>query len=153
MKNISKKLNPWYVTGFCEGEVAFTFSRYENVIRSLYFGIKLTRADQDLIYKLHNFFGAGRIFKVKSRRPDSRIHSGWSKPALYFRITDTEGLKKVIKHFDEYPPQGLKAESYKIWREMFFVLKIKKPVNYEKLERLAEKLSAASPRNQPWTEE
>ena len=142
------KLISWYITGFCEGGAVFTYSRGgTGKIQNLYFAVKLTEAEEDLIYKLYNFFSVGKIYNVKHRYPHA--HGGRTKPALYYRVSKMSELEKIIGHFDKYPLHGLKIKSYKIWKEMFY-LKRKHPINHKKLNELAKKLSASSPRNQPW---
>ena len=143
------RLDPWYVTGFCDGEGTFTFSRRTRGL-ALYFGIKLTEKDRPVLEAIQAFFGGiGKIYYHR-RPPIPPPNAGFSKPAAYFRVTRIAELQRVVEHFDEYPPQGCKRESYRIWREMV-VLKTGGfgAPPWEELDRLAVKLSAASPRNQP----
>lgn len=147
--NFQKNLNPWYVTGFCEGESAFTFSRTGLKALNLYFAVKLVQNEGKLIYELYEFFRVGKIYRVKPAKPNRQTHTGWTKSALYYRVSKISEIERIIGHFDNYPLCGLKAGTYKIWKEMFFIKK-NKPLDYKKLDELAKKLSLSSPRNQPW---
>ena len=142
-------LDPWYVTGFVEGEGCFTYSRSGSRL-ALYFAIKLTGADAPLLDEFRRFFGGiGRIYRVAPRVP--RHRSGHTKAASYFRVCRQDEHKTVISHFDRYPLSGVKALSYSVWRQMVLLKKELGGRRREDLDRLAQRLSAASPRNAPWS--
>ncbi len=140
-------LNPWYVTGFVDGEGSFTFSRSGNNI-GLYFAIRLNDQDKELLTSIQRFFGGiGYLYPAKAHASDK----GKTKAACYYRVTRINDLLKIVKHFDDYPLEGLKKQSFQIWREMVMI----KYNNFrrkhlDELEILAKKLSAISPRNQIW---
>src|SRR5262245_53831997 len=109
-------LDPWYVTGFVEGEGTFTFSR-SGPQMALYFAIKLTGSDRPILEAIQSYFGGiGRIYHVKPAAPTQT--SGYTKSAAYYRVCRNEDLDQVVEHFDLYPLRGSKAASYAIWREM-----------------------------------
>lgn len=140
-------LDAWYVTGLAEGQASFTFSRSGRNF-GLYFGIKLTGADEALLHALHAFFQVGAVYQVKPAAPRT-ARQGHTKAASYYRVTRLEELARVVDHFDQFPLQGRKQESYRIWRRMIRL----KAENYrrpplDELAALARELSAASPRNQ-----
>jgi hypothetical protein len=142
-------LDPWYVTGFTEGEGSFTFSRSGQSM-TLYFAIKLTMVDRHLLEAIQHYFGGiGMIYHVKARAP-AGPGSGFTKSAAYFRASRREDLHRVVEHFDNYPLRGSKALSYAIWREMFVLKSAFRKVSNLELEALAARLSAASPRNARW---
>ena len=139
-------LDPWYVTGFVEGEGAFTFSRSGRQM-TLYFAIKLTGAERPILESIQDFFGGiGAIYAVKARAAPTPS-SGYTKTAAYFRVCRREQLAQIVEHFDQYPLRGAKAEAFGIWREMVVLKReFRKPAR-EELDVLAARLSAASPRN------
>lgn len=138
---------PWYVTGFVDGEGSFTYSRSGRQI-ALYFAVKLTEADRALLEHLQRFFGGiGNIYKVVARAP--KTASGYTKTASYFRVTRLEDLKRIVEHFDRFPLQTAKRVSYEIWREMVVLKQAFRKPDRERLNTLAAQLSAASTRNQP----
>ena len=149
MKLYSEELNPWYITGLCDGEAAFTFSRTGFKSLSLYFAIKLTRSDKGYLGTIRDYFGTGKIYYVKPL--SAKENAGWTKSAAYYRVSKLSELEKIINHFDKYPLQSQKVESYRIWRKIFFLKKsgFRKP-DYIKINELIKQLSESSPRNQPW---
>jgi hypothetical protein len=138
-------LDPWYVTGFVEGEGAFTFSRNGRQM-ALYFAIKLTGADRALLEDIRAHFGVGAIYKVAARSAPTPS-SGYTKEAAYYRVSRRDDLERVVEHFDRYPLRGVKARSYAIWRQMVVLKREFRKPQRDELERLAAQLSAASPRN------
>jgi hypothetical protein len=142
-------LDPWYVTGFVDGEGAFTFSRSGRQM-ALYFAIKLTGADLPILEAIRDYFGGvGTIYRVKPRAAPTPA-SGFTKAAVYYRICRRQDLERVVEHFDRYPLRTGKAASYAIWRQMVALKRdFRKPLR-EELEQLSAQLSAASSRNAKW---
>ena len=135
-------LDPWYVTGFAEGGGTFTYSRSSGNI-GLYFAIRLTEADAPVLGEIQVFFGgAGRIYDQKPRAIGRS--SGQSKAASYYRVTRCRDLLRVVSHFEKYPLQGTKRNSFEIWREMVAIKNehYRRPPS-ERLEELAQRLTQA----------
>src|SRR2546425_126520 len=69
METLSKTalLDPWYVTGFVDGEGSFTYSRAgRNVLP--FFAIKLTVEDVGILESIQEFFdGIGKIYHILPR--------------------------------------------------------------------------------------
>jgi len=142
-------LDPWYVTGFVDGEGAFTFSRNGRQL-ALYFAIKLTGADKAILDDIRDFFGGiGSIYRVAPRAAPTPA-SGYTKEAAYYRVCRRDELERIVEHFDRYPLRGVKARAYGIWRQMVILKRdFRKPAR-EELAELCAQLSAASPRNAKW---
>ena len=135
-------LTPWYVTGFCDGEAAFTYSRTGGSF-SLYFSIRQRQDNRQIVEEIYQFFNyVGTLYNQIGALPTK--NSGFTKPSIYYRVTRPYELKLIIEHFDNYPLQNKKKlEAYKIWREMVMhKLENYRKVNYGKLNGLAEKLSS-----------
>lgn len=138
-----QSLAPWYVTGFCDGEAAFTYSlQASSPGLSLYFNLKLHDRDRPLLKKIQVYFeGAGKIYVAKDPRPNAGLKA-------YYRVTNLDELQVIARHFDRYPLRGWKAKGYAIWRQM---VKLKfdhygHPPNDELIE-LAHQLSRLNRRN------
>jgi hypothetical protein len=147
--NITKEpekisLTPWYITGFCEGESAFTFSRQGKGLE-LYFAIKSNSDDRELIERIRDFFGVGHIYNVKARPPKAR--SGNTREAVYYRVSKISHLESVVRHFDKYPLIGKKKHAYKIWKKMFLLKKDFRKPDFVRLQQLAIALSKLSSKN------
>lgn len=134
-------LNPWYVTGFCDGEAAFTYSRTGGSF-ALYFAVKQRENNKQIIEDIREFFNfTGNIYENKeagSQKNDA------TKAGAYYRVTKIGELKIVLDHFDRYPLQSKKKyAAYQVWREMVLQkLNNYRNVDYNQLNVLAEKLSA-----------
>ena len=140
MANIS----PWYVTGFCDGEAAFTYSRGSGSF-SICFSIKQREDNKQIIEDIWEYFGhAGYIYQSKGSLPTR--YSGNTKSSIIYRVTKIEELLIILDHFDQYPPQSKKKlESYNIWREMvLYKSQNYRSASYDILRELAEKLSASN---------
>ena len=139
-------LTPWYVTGFCDGEAAFTYNRTGSRNINPCLSIKVRDDDRGLLVYLKEFFGVGSIYLVKPRQPGKR--SGATKAAAFYRVIKSADLLKIIKHFDEYPLSTKKAMSYNVWRDMVLAKnkRFRRP-DFIKLEELATKLSSINTKN------
>ena len=130
-------LNPWYITGFADGEAAFTYSKQGGTF-ALYFAIKQREDNLKIIEEIQRHFNyVGEIYK--------------GKPSSYYRVTRINELKRIVEHFDKYPLQsGKKQEVYNLWREMVIhKFQNYRRVDYNKLKSLAERLSYLNSQNRP----
>ncbi len=154
MTNNRENLDPWYVTGLCEGEGTFTYQTSYQNRKEIIFGVKLAHTEGYLLESLQKFFNAGRIYKVKPIAPKN--HSGYTKSALYYKVFSLSDLEKIVAHFDTYTLRGEKLKRYTIWREMFLLkkknhLKRRYPeIDRKKVGELARRLSDLAPKNVPW---
>lgn len=139
-----KILDPWYVTGFCDGESTFTYSRSGNNL-NLYFAIKLNSDDRDLLYKIKDFFGVGKMYVGRPVPP--RKYSGHTRTYFYYRVSRIKELDRIIEHFTKYPLVGKKAKSFAVWQEMVGVKKAYRKPNRQELDLLASKLSQLTGKN------
>jgi hypothetical protein len=141
-------IDPWWVTGFCDGEASFTYSRSSRQI-ALYFAVKLIASDRPVLERLQAYFGCGSLYHV-APTPARNHNSGFSKTATLFRVTRHDDLPRVTDHFDQYPLQSQKLQAYKIWKGMVEIKRLFRGRNREALQELALALSAIQPRNQSW---
>ena len=135
------ELNPWYITGFCDGEAAFTYSRAGGSF-AIYFGIVQREDNRQIIDAIQEYFGyIGQIYRRKESKPG--INSGFTKASVYYRVTRVDELVYIIDHFDKYPLQiEKKQKAYMVWREMVMHKKNNyRNSDYDTLRALAEKLS------------
>ncbi len=135
-------LNPWYVTGFCDGEAAFTYSRSGGTY-GLYFAIRQRVDNAQVIEDIHKYFNyVGYIYNANEAR--STHNSGFTQPTVYYRVTRTSELMQIVGHFDKFPLQSKKKqEAYQVWKEMVMhKLENFRDIDYDKLHVLAQKLSS-----------
>jgi len=134
-------LDPWYISGFCDGEAAFTYSRSGGTF-ALYFSIRQREDNQQIIEEIQQYFNyVGNIYRGKESAPTN--NNGFTKPSAYYRVTRINELKRIVEHFDRYPLQSeKKRQAYNIWRQMVLhKLENYRNIDYNKLRLLAEKLS------------
>ena len=134
-------LEPWFVTGFCDGEAAFTYSRSGGSF-GLYFSVKQREDNRQIIEAIQQYFNyVGYIYRGKEAGPTK--NSGFTKPYAYYRVTRISELKVIVDHFDKYPLQSKKIEVYNVWRQMVMHKSENyRNIDYDTLRTLAEKLSA-----------
>lgn len=136
-------LTPWYVTGFCDGEAIFTYSRCGGSF-GLYFAIRQREDNSQIVEEIRKFFNyIGYIYRGKETAPH-KGNVGFTKPYAYYRVTKISELKIVVAHFDKYPLQSKKKfEAYNIWRQMVIhKLENYRDIDYNLLHSLAQKLSS-----------
>ncbi|BAU23500.1 endonuclease [Caldimicrobium thiodismutans] len=111
-------LNPWYVTGLCEGEASFSVSF--NLRNKLNVGIEtkpsfsitLNRRDLELIKEIYKFFGCGGI---RYSRPDR---------CYKYEVRSVNDLvEKIIPHFEEYPLQGAKKRDFELFKKICLMVR------------------------------
>jgi len=135
-------LTPWYITGFCDGEAAFTYSRSGGTF-NLYFSVRQREDNKQIVEEIYQYLHCvGDLYREKESLPTK--NSGFSKPAVYYRVARIHELKVIIDHFDKYPLQSKKKlEAYNVWRQMVIhKLENYRDIDYDKLKALAEKLSS-----------
>ena len=134
-------LTPWYVTGFCDGEAVFTYSKTGGTV-GLYFSIKQQESNRQIIEEIYSYFNyAGNIYEDKGSGTGNSKRRG---RAAYYRVTKVDELKTIIGHFDKFPLQSArKQKAYLAWRNMvLYKLENYRQIDYAKLRGLAEKLSS-----------
>ena len=96
----STKLDPWFVTGFCDAEASFSVSIYidkrikskEAWVVKPSFQISLNSRDIKLLLQLQEFFACGSIVIKKNRSEGS------------FRVNSLHDLTNfIVPHFVKYP--------------------------------------------------
>lgn len=135
-------LESWYITGFCDGEAAFTYCRSGGSF-GLYFAVRQREDNRQIVEEIQQYFGyIGDIYYGKESKHTDK--AGFTKPSVYYRVTRIIELQKVVEHFDKYPLRSKKKlEAYKVWRAMVVhKLENYRDIDYNTLQSLAEKLSS-----------
>lgn len=112
------QLNPYFVTGFCDGESSFQVSIFMNKnlkwgVRAL-FTIGLHSRDLALLLQIKEFFGCGIIVK---NDPQSEIS---------YRVNSLQDLTNIIiPHFLKYPLLAQKAADFYLFKQVTELMKNK----------------------------
>lgn len=140
-------INPWFVTGFIEGEGAFTYSTQSGVPHPV-FSIRQRADYSDMVQSVKDFFGVGSIYICSSRGP--------TKQSAYLRVCNAEDLPKVVRHFGSYPIQSVKKrKAFELWKSLVALWtenqgnRSKMAIAKPKMRRLAAELSLANVRPRP----
>jgi hypothetical protein len=111
----SNELNPYYVTGFTDGEGCFSVSvstnlRYKTGYRvKAAFHIGLHIRDIALLEQIQLFFGVGNITKLGAE-------------SVQFRVSGLEDLKVIMNHFDKYPLVTNKQSDYLLFKKVVYIM-------------------------------
>ena len=123
--NQQGRLDPWWITGFVDGEGCFSISIFKNVTTTA--GVQIfpefvvTQGAKSLeaLEKLQNFFGCGKIYE--NRRKDNHREN------LYrYCVRNRVDLgDKVIPFFQEYPLQTSKHQDFLVFCQVMDMIESK----------------------------
>ena len=120
MSNINiSKFNPWFITGFCDGESSFTVSVYPDSKSKLKWGystsfnINLHIKDIFILEKIQNTWGVGRIQIRKD------------EPVAEYIVKSLKELEVIIEHFSKYPLMTVKLSNFLLFKQCVDIIKKK----------------------------
>ena len=131
-------LNPYYVTGFTDGEGCFFVGvssnpRYKTAYRvKAVFHIGLHIRDLALLEQIQLFFsprklaggaGVGKISKLGAE-------------SVQFRVSGLEDLKVIINHFDKYPLLTNKQSDYLLFKQVVNLMEQERHLTIEGLNKI-----------------
>lgn len=128
------KLNPWFITGFTDGEGCFTLyvradrQKRKNAIVTYYrwqvdFAITLRGDDIDMLHKIKTYFGCGVV--SLSRKADTQHAHNYGQ-AGYHIASPSDIVRSVIPHFEKYPLNSKKQRDFELWKEAVMIIKMAK---------------------------
>jgi hypothetical protein len=126
---ISSKLNPYFVTGFTDGEGCFFVGispnpKYKTGFRvKAIFQIGVHIKDFALLEQIKFFFGVGQITNL-------------GEEAVQYRVSALEDLKVIINHFDEFSLLTYKQSDYLLFKEVVKLIEHGKHLTLEGLNRI-----------------
>lgn len=126
---ILSDLNPWFITGFCDGESSFGISLMRSLNKSanwrvkILFFIILHQKDRSLLELIKNTLGVGQIYKNGSF-------------GVKYQVTSFKEVELLIKHFDRYPLITQKLADYLLWNEIVMIVLRKEHLTSEGLEKI-----------------
>lgn len=112
-KNNNLKLNPWFITGFTDGEGSFWINiNKDKAYRTgwrvkLFYQINLHKKDQNLLEQIQKFFNVGKIYNN-----DPSTSSRW------YYVTSITDLEVIIQHFDKYPLHTKKRADFELFKQI-----------------------------------
>lgn len=129
-EDLSRKLNSYFITGFCDGESYFNVSISKNPkikvgwAIKLSFGINLHKKDQELLEKIQVYFNDIGVIADRGRN------------VTKFTVTSLTDLEVVISHFDRYPLITQKLADYILFKQVVDLVKCKKHFTPEGLKEI-----------------
>ena len=110
------ELNPWWITGFVDGEGCFSISFIKNATMRLGYQIfvefVLTQGEKSLpsLEAVQCFFDCGKIYR--NRRKDNHKEDLFR----YCVRARADLLDTIIPFFEEYPLQTAKKDDFEVFR-------------------------------------
>jgi len=133
-ENQQERLEPYWISGFTDGEGCFHISINKLSGMSLgwqvlpEFRIVQHEKNEEVLNKIKNYFGFG---DVKINRTD---HHGTRKE---FRVRGLENLNKIINFFEINPLETSKKNDFKIFKQVIQLMNNKKHLTKEGLDEIA----------------
>lgn len=124
--------SPNWITGFTSGEGCFSINISKSSANRLGFQVSLKFTltqpfrDELLLKSFIDYLGCGRVEKQRDLRVDFVVT----------KFSDIE--KKIIPFFNKYPIIGVKSKDFEDWCEVAQMIKEKKHLTLEGLERIRE---------------
>lgn len=122
-------LNPYYITGFVDGEGCFTISIFKDSrmltgwqVKPI-FKISLHKKDRALLESIQRSLGVGKIYKH-------------GKDSLDFRVSSLKNIRVVLNHFDKYPLITKKFADYLLFKQAVKLVEQKEHLTKEGLLKL-----------------
>lgn len=129
LHNNTNKLNPWFVTGFTDGEGCFMINlRPNSKLKTGYsvelvFKIALHSKDKPLVENLKNFFGVGT---VTARGSD----------CIQYWVGSLKDLHVIVDHFENYPLISDKWSDYQLFKQVVDLMKGREHLTMEGLQKI-----------------
>ena len=123
------KLDPWFTTGFTDGEGCFAIIIYRDKRLStgwrvqLSFQIALHQKDKVLLEQVRNYFGVGSITKR-------------GEEMIQFRVSSEKDLKVILDHFEKYPLITKKRADYELFKKALNCINEKEHLSTEGLYKI-----------------
>nr|YP_010710811.1 hypothetical protein P2Z26_mgp05 [Gonatophragmium mori]WCZ71175.1 hypothetical protein [Gonatophragmium mori] len=127
------ELNPYWITGFIEGEGSFHINTNKNTNKMRpVFSIGLNQKDDKLLIRINKFFKEiGSIYKSNSNN------------SVELKVYKINNLNYLIEHLNNYPLQGFKSYNFTLWCDIVKLLenKVLTPEILYKINDLKNKLN------------
>jgi hypothetical protein len=127
--NNTPKLNPWFVTGFTDGDGSFLINIRPKPNRKTGYGVELVfrinlhSRDRALLENLRDFFRVGRLTAVSEK------YSQYWVGAL-------EDIQVIVKHFNNYPLITQKWSDFQLFKQAVDLVEGKEHLTPEGLKKL-----------------
>ena len=124
---MENKLDPFYITGFTEGEGSFYVGILSRKMKTGWeirpsFSLSQNEKDTELIYSLVDFFGCGFVRPSKGDQ------------TVKYEVRSLKDLQeKIIPHFEKYQLKGRKQQDFIAFKKAVEIMKKNKHLEKEGL--------------------
>ena len=124
---MENKLNPFYITGFTEGEGSFYVGILSRRMKTGWeirpsFSLSQNEKDTELIYSLIDFFGCGFVRPSKGDQ------------TVKYEVRSLKDLQeKIIPHFEKYQLKGRKQKDFIAFKKAVEIMQTNKHLEREGL--------------------
>lgn len=146
-----KKLPPWYIVGFVDGEGCFAITISKHKTKRLrrdarlIFEIEMRGDDREILERLQYTWKCGLLYDLKYPR------YGW-KPHVKYAIKNHQDIFRIlIPFFKKYPLQAKKRKDFKDFCEAAEIFKQKRHLTEEGIAEL-EKIRKFMNKRRPFGE-
>jgi hypothetical protein len=128
-----RNLDPYYVTGFVEGEGSFYVGILPKNLEKVKwevrpsFSLSQNKENKKILFKLKEFFGCGWI------RPSRKDNT------LKYEVRSLKELdEKIIPHFEKHPLVGEKEKDFEILKKVVRMMRKRKHLEKDGLKEIIE---------------
>lgn len=125
--SVSIKINPWFITGFSDGEASFIlYIQKTNNTKIgwaswLSFEINLKDKDLCILKGIKSYLGVGKIYHK-------------SNGTCVYCVRSYDDISVIIQHFDKYPLLTQKQSDYLLFKSAFEIIRNKQHLtNFNKI--------------------
>ena len=126
--NLSDNLNPWFLTGFSDGESNFTVRVFKSdrvkvgwIVQPV-LQIQLHKKDLNLLEKIQAFLGVGEIYHKEN--------------SCNFLVQDLRSINVIVNHFDLYPLLTRKREDFILFSRIVTLINQKEHLTFSGLHKI-----------------
>lgn len=123
-------LHPWFITGFSDGESCFLVMINKNNRHST--GYSLQISFQILLHKKD----IALLEQIKSKWGVGVINDKPNNDAVNFSVSGLKDIQIVIDHFETYPLITKKLGDYKLFKQVFNMMKDQEHLTMEGLQKI-----------------
>ena len=149
-ENQQERLNPYWLTGFTDGEGCFSISIFKNkTLKSGYqvfpeFVLTQGAKSLETLEKVKDFFECGRIYENK--RYDNHRESLYR----YCVRNKTDLIEKICPFFNEFPLQTAKQHDFELFKQGLEIIKNGEHLTdkgFMRIQDIASQMNRQKPRN------
>jgi len=128
--SLFESINPWFITGFVEGEGSFIINITKNNKTKtgwrvqVEFKIGLHKKDLNLLNGIQKFFGVGAVYNQ-------------AEDAVQLIVQSDKELIVIINHFDKYPPITKKKwGDFQLFKQVVYMMLNKEHLTIQGLDKI-----------------